>query len=200
MLVAWNTALFLAFGTIHSLLAQPGPNQWLRRIFPPQTIRAFYIVITGLSLTALMGLWQNTGVILWLFPLSPILTIALSMTLFWAWMGAAGWVMNRYDALEFIGLKQLYSSRVELDQPKKTSRLLISGIYARVRHPIYTLTGLAFILTPFMTLDRMVICGAMALYLSWAIPLEERKLVSQFGPAYERYRAQVPAVIPRFWR
>jgi protein-S-isoprenylcysteine O-methyltransferase Ste14 len=200
MLVAWNSALVLAFGVIHSLLAQKGPREWLGQILPPQTLRAFYVVVTGLSLTALMGLWQNTGVILWLLPLSPFLILALSLILFWGLMSLTGWVMKRFDALEFVGLKQLYSSQAELERPQNQPRLMTSGIYGRVRHPIYTFTSMAFILTPFMTLDRMVLCGAMGLYLSWAIPLEERKLIALFGTAYKQYRTQVPAVLPRLWR
>lgn len=199
-LVAWNFALFLGFGVLHSLLAQRNAQTMLAKLFPKQVIRTFYMVVTGLSLTALMGLWQNTGIILWLLPLPSLALNILSLALFWSFLGIAGYVVRGFDALEFIGLKQLYSSRADLECATTHPRLITSGIYGRVRHPIYTLTALAFVLTPFMTLDRMILIGAMAIYLIWAIPLEERKLITLFGPAYERYRTQVPAVLPRLSR
>jgi protein-S-isoprenylcysteine O-methyltransferase Ste14 len=198
-LIAWDFSLFLVFGLIHTALAQLRSHRLLGAVLPPQSIRSFYIVVTGLSLVALMGLWQNTGVVLWVLPLPPLALQILSLALFWGSMAAAGWVMNRFDALEFLGFKQLYSSAEELARPSSAPRLDSSGIYAHIRHPIYAFTLLAFAATPFMTLDRMLLLGSVALYLAWAIPIEERKLITLFGDSYERYRRRVPAIIPLSW-
>ena len=43
-----------------------------------------------------------------------------------------------------------------------------------------------------------LLSGGMTVYILLALPLEERELIRKFGPAYEAYRRQVPALIP--WR
>lgn len=199
-MAAWNCALFLLFGLLHSFFAQSRIQKSLSTWIPPQAIRTFYLAVTGLSLVALMGLWQNTGIVLWSLPLSLMFVNGLSFTLFWGFLLAAGWTLRRFDPLEFIGLKQLYSSTAELARTEGSPQLNTTGIYGRVRHPLYSFTSLAFILTPFMTLDRAILTGSMALYLIFAIPVEERKLIALFGRAYEDYKLRVPAVIPRWSR
>jgi protein-S-isoprenylcysteine O-methyltransferase Ste14 len=196
-LAAWDFGLFLAFGVIHSLFAQTAVQRALERVFPPQAIRTVFMCVTGASLIALMGFWQNTGVVLWSAPLGFYFNNSLSFVVFWSFMAACGWVMNRFDPFQFVGLRQIYMSSSELARTEGTPQLETGGIYARVRHPIYTFTLLAFLLTPFMTLDRMVVFAATATYLAFAVPVEERKLIALFGPSYEVYRKRVPAVFPR---
>ncbi|MGZ3688566.1 MAG: methyltransferase family protein, partial [Bdellovibrionota bacterium] len=76
-------------------------------------------------------------------------------------------------------------------------KLIATGFYRYVRHPIYTFTLLAFLVAPLMTLDRMLVVISVSLYLAVAIPVEERKLIAIFGKDYEAYRKRVPAVIPK---
>jgi hypothetical protein len=196
-LAVWDFSLFLLFGILHSFFAQPRAHRLLQTIFPPQALRTVYLSITGLSLIALMGLWQNTGVVIWSTRLPITWTYAISMFLFWSFMAACGWFMNRFDPLQFIGLKQIYMATPELTRTSGTPQLETTGIYGRVRHPIYTFTLLAILVTPVMTLDRLLIALAMGAYLFAAIPVEERKLIAIFGPAYDEYRKRVPAVVPK---
>jgi protein-S-isoprenylcysteine O-methyltransferase Ste14 len=195
-----DVLLFLGFGLVHTALAQARAHGWLEKVFPAQTLRTFYLAATGLAAVAVMGCWQNTGVVIWAAPLPPRISLAVSMAIFWSLLGACAVIMSRFDALHFFGLRQLYSTRAELTRTSGNTELSRSGIYARVRHPIYTLTLAALLLTPVMTLDRAVLLTAMGLYLSAGTPIEERKLVAIFGNAYVEYRKQVPAVIPRLFR
>src|SRR4051794_4456959 len=39
----WNVGLFLAFGVLHSLFAQPFIHRGLERVIPPQAVRTFYL-------------------------------------------------------------------------------------------------------------------------------------------------------------
>jgi len=79
-----------------------------------------------------------------------------------------------------------------------TPKISVSGFYGYVRHPIYTFTMAAFIITNEMSLDRLVATLGSVIYLYFAIPVEEKKLIQLFGRAYEDYRKEVPAVIPFF--
>lgn len=196
-LAAWDFSLFLLFGLIHSLFAQAPAQRLLEKLVPPQAVRTVYLIVTGLSLVGLMGLWQNTGIILWALPLGTLALNVLSLILFWGLIMVSGQILQRFDSLQFLGLKQIYMSTAELSRTEGTPKLLTTGIYGRVRHPIYTFTLAAFLITPFMTLDRMIVFAAAAFYLAFAIPVEERKLVKIFGTDYVEYRKRVPAVVPR---
>ena len=67
-----------------------------------------------------------------------------------------------------------------------------------VRHPLYTV-GLIFIwLLTEMTVNRLALNIGLSLYLVVGALYEERKLVLEFGQAYQEYREQTPMLIP--WR
>lgn len=198
LLCLFNALLFLLFGAIHSRLAQEGAQASLKRIFPVQAIRTVYLTVTGLSLLLLMGLWQSTGIVLWVLPISPFWVNLLSIVSFYSLLSFSFRIMHHFDGLSFLGLRQIYQRPSEVNR-LGNSTLIQTGIYAWVRHPIYTFTGLAIVLTPFMTLDRMTLFLASCLYLSVGIPIEERKLVKIFGKAYRDYQKRVPAVVPTFY-
>ncbi len=178
----WNALLIQLFGVIHTALAQP---RFARRIPRPS-----YVLVTGLSLIGVMGFWQPTGVVLWSPRLPWSVLQGLSFVLFWGFMTAAFWLMRGFDLLAFVGLKP----------PLPDGPLRRDGAYGWIRHPMYLFTLLAFFATPFMTLDRLVVGLSTLVYFAWGIPLEERKLVASMGPAYEAYRQEVPALVPRLWK
>jgi protein-S-isoprenylcysteine O-methyltransferase Ste14 len=193
----WDAALILAFGLVHSALAQPVAHRVLARVVPPQAMRSFYLAVTGGSLIGVMGLWQSTGVVLWALPTSPRILSALSVVIYWGILLCSLRAMSVFDALEFLGLRQIYRRSDRVERSEGNPRLVREGIYGRVRHPIYLFTLAAFALAPMMTLDRAIVVLASLAYLAVGIPLEERKLRRLFGPAYDDYRAQVPALLPR---
>jgi hypothetical protein len=197
VLATWDLLLFFIFGFLHSLTAQPFIHKWIHRFVPDQGLRTVYLTLTGLSLLVMMGLWQNTGTIVWALPLPVQMAYAVSLLLFWSCMAACGWIVQGFDPLEFVGLRQIYMSNSDLMRTSGMPLLKTSGVYGWVRHPIYSFTLLAFLLTPVMSLDRLLLTAATTVYLIFAIPLEERKLIGIFGSAYEDYRRKVPAVIPQ---
>jgi protein-S-isoprenylcysteine O-methyltransferase Ste14 len=79
-------------------------------------------------------------------------------------------------------------------------RLLITGgIYARIRHPRYTvlLVGASgnFLLAG--TPGTLAALAATAMLVPLLVAVEERELLRHFGAAYADYRAAVPALFPR---
>ncbi len=80
-------------------------------------------------------------------------------------------------------------------------RLVVTGPYAWIRHPMYLGVMAAFF-------------GGLLLYRTWALALyaplmlglvirarrEEEALVAEFGDEWQRYRRRVPAWIPRLRR
>jgi protein-S-isoprenylcysteine O-methyltransferase Ste14 len=192
----WNISLFLFFGFVHSLMAQKAVQRLIERVVPPQLIRTLYLCVTGMSLFGVMALWQMTGVVLWEAPLNRNVSLALSLGAFWIPMLYAGHLLTRFGALEFLGIKQHGMRVCEIQRTEGTPDLIISGVYRWVRHPVYTCTLLAFVVSPVMTLDRFLLFFTTLLYLSFGIPIEEKKLERQFGQAYLDYRTRIPALVP----
>ena len=195
-LAAWNISLLLLFGALHSGLAQPRANRLIESLVTAPLVRLFYVAVTGLSAWGVMALWQNTGIVLWSLPLGPETSALISLALYWGILSVAVRLLIRHGALEFVGLRQLYRPQASPPPRDPPSPLIRTGLYARVRHPLYTVTLSAFLVTPQMTLDRGLILVGLALYLTFGIPLEEKKLVARFGDAYRRYQREVPALVP----
>jgi protein-S-isoprenylcysteine O-methyltransferase Ste14 len=74
--------------------------------------------------------------------------------------------------------------------------LRTDGLYHWVRHPVYTLSLLSLYLMPWMTWNWLALALGATLYITLALPLEESKLIDEFGEAYVAYRQRVPALLP----
>lgn len=195
--IFWNFSLFIAFGFFHSLLAQKFAQRWLKKILPSQCARAFYLCFTGLSLLALMGCWQSTGIITWWVPGLPFwASSAISMLIYYGLLFVIARMMSSFDTLEFLGLRQIYSRVEEIDEMSSQAALIVTGMYGKVRHPIYLFTLAAFLITPIMSLDRLTLLAASLTYLHFGVRIEERKLGAQFGAAYAEYQRRVPMILP----
>lgn len=80
--------------------------------------------------------------------------------------------------------------------------LITGGIYGVIRHPRY----LVLLLGAWGNLLMLggTVLAVAAVVTTALVPLlvhvEERELSRHFGPAWERYAARVPALVPRPWR
>jgi protein-S-isoprenylcysteine O-methyltransferase Ste14 len=85
---------------------------------------------------------------------------------------------------------------------KEGHEFVARGPYALVRHPIYTGLLLAFAGSALARDQwRGVLAVLLGLLAFWSkLRREERFMLEQFGDAYRRYRARVPALVPRLRR
>jgi len=91
----------------------------------------------------------------------------------------------------FIGLEQLLAP-----PDSRPPELVVSGLYRRVRHPLYT-AGLVFIwFTPIMTWNVLALNLGLSAYLFIGAYFEERKLLREYGQAYQVYRQRTPMFFP----
>jgi protein-S-isoprenylcysteine O-methyltransferase Ste14 len=80
------------------------------------------------------------------------------------------------------------------------SRLVVSGAYRHVRHPMYVATAAVIagegllLAQPILLLGAAVYCTALGL---WSRHREEPLLRARFGEQYDAYRAAVPGWVPR---
>jgi protein-S-isoprenylcysteine O-methyltransferase Ste14 len=97
-----------------------------------------------------------------------------------------------------IHLGTLWSGRVTR---KEDHRIVDTGPYGIVRHPIYTGILIALYATVLAFPGLFNATGAVILTISFVVKyrLEERFLTQELGAdAYEGYRRRVPALVP-FW-
>jgi protein-S-isoprenylcysteine O-methyltransferase Ste14 len=88
-----------------------------------------------------------------------------------------------------------WSGTVTLKQDHSLTR---TGPYRLVRHPIYTglLTAILGSAIAEAEWRGLVALALITLSFLRKLTIEERFLTTQFGDAYARYRAEVPALIP----
>ncbi|MCX7897694.1 MAG: hypothetical protein N2441_07465 [Rhodocyclaceae bacterium] len=177
-----------AYAALHSLLATARVKSYCMQRWPTraQRYRLLYNLLALLLLIPLVWASQALpGEPLWRRP-SP-----------WDWLADALaiaacigiWHVSRYyDMREFLGLA-----------PPTQPILRISFWHRYVRHPWYAL-ALVIVWTREMTPPMLVSALMITLYLVIGSRLEEKKLIALFGAAYERYREQVPAFLPRPWK
>jgi protein-S-isoprenylcysteine O-methyltransferase Ste14 len=80
----------------------------------------------------------------------------------------------------------------------KSKDLVLSGLNAYVRHPLY-FGVLLFIVGFFLASPNsknLVFMAVSVLYLIVGSKLEERKLINEFGQEYENYQKRVKMLIP----
>jgi protein-S-isoprenylcysteine O-methyltransferase Ste14 len=96
-------------------------------------------------------------------------------------------------AREYLGA--MWSGRVTL---KENHRIIQTGPYRLVRHPIYTgiLTGLLGVVLARGDAGAIIGFVLIALGIARKIMVEEEMLRAHFGAAYDDYRKKVAAIIP----
>lgn len=94
-------------------------------------------------------------------------------------------------ALDFIGLQQPFVKPTE-DGPK----LIISGLYKYVRHPLYSAGSLLLLFSPSMSQNSLSLYISIILYFIIGALFEERKLEAYFGEDYREYKQRTPFLIP----
>jgi protein-S-isoprenylcysteine O-methyltransferase Ste14 len=146
--------------------------------------QAPYRLLTVAGAILLIGQWPAINVQLWKRPQEagwPLLAVTVAGFLFTWWAR--------------IHLGALWSGHVTR---KADHRVVDSGPYRVVRHPIYTGLTFAVFATAFYRGTLLALIGAAILTLSFYVKarLEERFLRQQLGPAYDAYAQRVGMLLP----
>ena len=188
-------AASLLWGLLHSLLAARSVKDGIRHLSGPVAFdRLYRFSYNFFAIASFFPIVMMLAV----YPDSPLYTIPAP----WVYLtsvvqGLAVIVLiatlMQTDPFEFLGLRQLNSV-----EPPTASTLVTDGWYAYVRHPLYVASLVLLWLIYDMTINRLVVCAALTLYLLIGAYFEERKLLTDYGAAYAAYKERVPMFIPRF--
>ncbi|MCQ1535765.1 isoprenylcysteine carboxylmethyltransferase family protein [Methanosarcina sp. KYL-1] len=181
----------VTFAAIHSLTASLPCKRFVVRVLGPGVEKLYlpiYSLIAFVTITPLVYLLiKNPGPILYIVP-SP-----------WRWLMVGGQLVAAIVAPRaMLDAPHRFKIRAQLSAPNtpEAGPLDIRGIYRWVRDP-FLLTGLIIIwLTPFMTVNLLVIYILSSIYLYMGSLHWETRLVSQFGDEYREYRKRVHRIIP----
>lgn len=180
------------YSFVHSLLASIGTKAVVRRWFGSAADRWYRLaynlvgLITFLPILSLVVLLPDQQ----LYSI-PAPWVYLTVTGQIAAVVALGVGILQTGVWSFLGLQQALGNNENNPQ-----RLVTTGFYRWVRHPLYT-AGLVFIwLTPVMTDNLLALNLGLTIYLVVGALHEERKLVRVFGDEYVRYQQRTPMLFP----
>ncbi len=182
----------ILWGVIHSILASRAVKDAARRFFGPASDRLYRFSYNVFSVASIFPVL----LMLFTFPDQPLYTIPEP----WVYIsvliqGAAFFALvagvMQTGPFEFAGLTQLAGL-----EPGTPPKLVTDGLYAYVRHPLYT-AGLTFLWAwPDMTVNRIALWVVFSLYFIIGAYFEERRMLREF-PEYAAYKTRTPMLLPK---
>ncbi|MDZ7755589.1 isoprenylcysteine carboxylmethyltransferase family protein [Rhodohalobacter sp.] len=193
------TIIFLAFALMHSITASHSFKAKLFRLSP--NLKAWYRALYNLVSIVIIGLWWITlpqdSILYQLNGFPFFLLIALQIVFAWLFLKS----IFAQNGMVFLGIKQVLSNIREgklpnyLDEPQR-GKLVTTGLYRYMRHPMYTFAMLVLICSPVMTANLLYTIIIFALYFWIGSYFEEKNLTNRFGEDYREYQKNVPRFIP----
>jgi protein-S-isoprenylcysteine O-methyltransferase Ste14 len=158
---------------------------WAARTIERPRGQTAYRILTTLGFLLLFAFWRS------------------HVTRFWRFDSSWQWGLVGVAALSFafcwwarLYLGRLWSASITR---KENHRVVNTGPYRLVRHPIYTGISLAALATALQEGSLIALAGAAILTLGWYVKarIEEDFLRAELGAqAYNDYAARVPMLVP----
>lgn len=189
--------LWILWCVVHSALVSISVTDYLRSKLGNH-FRFYRLSYNGFALVTLMPVAiysyavQTEAVFVWdgYLRIFQVFLFLIAIFLFFAGI-------THYDALQFLGIRQLKQRSVS-EGMTKTGELNATGILGVIRHPWY-LGAIAFIWARQLDVSAIIINSILTAHLIIGTYLEERKLVAEFGDMYRAYQKEVPMFIPYKW-
>jgi methanethiol S-methyltransferase len=190
-----NAALIVQFPLELSLLLTGRGGRVLARLIPGpygQTLATTtYAIIAAARLLALFALWTPSGIV------------------WWRAEGVAFWIVTAAYATSWLILtKASFDAGAQMQSGALSWMSLLArirpvfpdmptlGLFRLIRQPIYVAFALTLWTPPVWTPDQLVLAISFTAYRLLAPRLKERRIAARYGPRCDRYRAEVPYMIP----
>lgn len=196
------TLIFLLFTLVHSLMAShkfkarlfakvPALSPWYRIIYNVTSL--IFLGWWAVSLPQSGELYRATGLLFWILIVVQIVF---------------GWLLLKsvfaQNGMIFLGLKQVVIKLKKgrnpdyLDEPQR-GKLVTTGLYRYMRHPMYTFVILLMAASPIMTTNLAYSILIFGIYFWVGSLFEERNLIKRFGDDYRAYQKKVSRFIPKLF-
>ncbi len=185
-----DACLCLVFFLQHSGMIRKGTRRWMSQVILEQYLGAVFSVVSGLTLLALVLLWQETAVVL--ASADGFYRWSLRAVFFLAIVGQV-WGIRSLKSADLFGTESVRRRSGSTSPP---APMVVRGAYRWVRHPLYLTTLLMIWSFPDLTADRLLFNILFTAWIVVGTVLEERDLVADFGDDYRRYQRRVPMLIP----
>jgi protein-S-isoprenylcysteine O-methyltransferase Ste14 len=151
-----------------------------------------YAIIASAQLLVLFALWTPSGIVWW----------RADGAVFWA-------VTAAYATSWLILLKATFDAGAEVQSGALGWMSLLArvrpvfpdmptqGLFRLIRQPIYVAFALTLWTVPVWTPDQLALAVSFTVYCLLAPRLKERRFAARYGDRFDRYRADVPYVLPR---
>ncbi len=153
--------------------------------------------------TLTMRLIQIGGLILWL---SPFVYLFNPKWMAWSKIGSMDWIRWSgvgIGVLSVLGIYWLFSSIGSGISPTSATRtehkLVTSGPYRWVRHPLYTIGSALIVSFGLMADNWFIMALGVLAFIGMALrtPKEEANLVAKFGDEYREYMQRTGRFFPK---
>jgi len=172
--IAWATYWFIASRSAAATQSSEGLLARLQHLLPLAI--GFALIFSGGNLRLIPGKWHH---------LRPLAYAGTTLTAFGLLFSAWG----RYH------LGQYWSGIISL---KEGHRLVRTGPYKLVRHPLYTGFLSAVLATAIAATTYDALLGALLILTAYSLKIrrEEKVLLNAFGEEYVQFKRETPALIP----
>jgi protein-S-isoprenylcysteine O-methyltransferase Ste14 len=184
--LGWLACVVYATIPCFWFLIHPWTNYWRARRRSPYRVLlpawiAMWIVAALITAPYRRELFYDS-------PWTWIPALALFTTGFWLYSKSS----KNFSAKQLGGIPEIVARHPE-------QRLVISGIRARVRHPVY-LAHLCELIA-WSIGSGLLVCYALTAFAmltgALMIRMEDHELEQRFGEEYRTYKKMVPAILPR---
>lgn len=181
---------FFLFALVHSILALPTLKGWftahsnhLRRFY-----RLYYNMVSLVLFGWVMTAYGNSTV---LYVVPGVWSLVLyGMELVFLVVLCS--CVSQTGAAEFLGISRASESM-------KPHRLITTGWYGVVRHPLYLFSILFLVSNPVITVRWLLLTVVSTGYFIIGAFIEEKRLCEEFGEEYRAYQRSVPFLLPRMF-
>lgn len=194
-----NGLLLLQFPLAHSLLLTKRGERILARLVPGRygatLSTTTYALIASAQLLALFALWTPSGTIWWKADGPTLWLIGAAYSASWMLLMKASYDAGAEVQSGALGWMSLMAARRPVFPDMPTD-----GMFRVIRQPIYVAFALTLWTIPVWTPDQLALAVSYTAYCVLAPRLKERRFAARYGDRFERYRAEVPYLVPRLAR
>lgn len=181
-----NALLLVVFGLQHSVMARPAFKAWLNRFLPEATQRSHFIWTSGVTIAAMVCLWQPLPGSAWQVHGLPATIFWIGFGIGWAYLLAATFAINHFD---LFGLRQVWLAATGREYTPVAFKE--HWMYRYSRHPIMLGVLIGIWAVPEMDITLLGMTIGITLYMAVGLYFEERDLIRSWGKHYLDYKKRV---------